>query len=259
MVQLWWWISLPSKVYLTLKDFPPKKKNRKKKGFQYLFLVHLDLYMNIHIQVDFIQYIYDTGVSDGKRIHLQCRRPGVQSLGWEDPLEEGMATHFSILAWRILMDRGAWGAAVHQSVQFSRSVVTDSLQPHGLQHTRRPCLSPAPGAWSSSCPSSQWCHPTILSSVIHICIIYEHIYIYSPCMILYAPLHKCTDHPIIQSYTSLSLQRYIGYSPRPSYHWPKKFCMSEHEIKISILFSKAKELFLKVLVLKTAWQHVFIL
>ena len=37
----------------------------------------------------------------------------VQSLGWEDPLEEGMATHFSILAWRICMDRGAWWATVH--------------------------------------------------------------------------------------------------------------------------------------------------
>ena len=38
---------------------------------------------------------------------------GVQSLGWEDPLEEGMATHSSILAWRIPMDRGAWRATVH--------------------------------------------------------------------------------------------------------------------------------------------------
>ena len=37
----------------------------------------------------------------------------VQSLGWEDPLEDGMATHFSILAWRIPMDRGAWQATVH--------------------------------------------------------------------------------------------------------------------------------------------------
>ena len=37
----------------------------------------------------------------------------IQSLGWEDPLEEGMATHCSILAWRILMDRGAWQATVH--------------------------------------------------------------------------------------------------------------------------------------------------
>ena len=38
----------------------------------------------------------------------------VQSLGWEDPLEEGMATHSSILAWRIPMDRGAWWATVHE-------------------------------------------------------------------------------------------------------------------------------------------------
>ena len=91
------------------------------------------------------------------------------------------------------------------------------------------------------------CHPYMYH-------IWTHIY--SPCMILYAPLHKCTDHPIIQS---LSLQRYVGYSPRPLNHWPKKFCTSEHEIKISLLFSKGKELFLKVLVLKTAWQHVFIL
>ena len=52
------------------------------------------------------------------------------------------------------------------SVQFSHSVVSDSLWPHGLQHTRLPCLSPTPGACSNSCPSSQWCHPTISSSVI---------------------------------------------------------------------------------------------
>jgi len=37
----------------------------------------------------------------------------VQSLGWDDPLEDGMATHSSILTWRICMDRGAWGATVH--------------------------------------------------------------------------------------------------------------------------------------------------
>ena len=52
------------------------------------------------------------------------------------------------------------------SVQFSRSVVSSSLLPHVLQHARIPCLSPTPGACSNSCPSSQWCHPTISSSVI---------------------------------------------------------------------------------------------
>ena len=52
------------------------------------------------------------------------------------------------------------------SVQFSHSVVSDSLWPHRLQHTRLPCPSPNPGACSNSCPSSRWCHPTISSSVI---------------------------------------------------------------------------------------------
>ena len=52
------------------------------------------------------------------------------------------------------------------SVQFSRSVVSNSLWPHGPQQTRPPCPSPAPGVYSNSCPLSQWCHPTISSSVI---------------------------------------------------------------------------------------------
>ena len=52
------------------------------------------------------------------------------------------------------------------SVQFSRSVVSDCLWPHGLQHTSLPCPSPTPGAYSNSYPLSQWCHPTISSSVI---------------------------------------------------------------------------------------------
>ena len=53
-----------------------------------------------------------------------------------------------------------------QSVQFSHSVVSDSLRPHGLQHTRLSCPSPTPRACLNSCPFSQWCHPTISSSVI---------------------------------------------------------------------------------------------
>ena len=48
----------------------------------------------------------------------------------------------------------------------SHSVVSNSLWPHGLQHTRLPCPSLSPGACSNSCPLSQWCHPTILSSVV---------------------------------------------------------------------------------------------
>ena len=52
------------------------------------------------------------------------------------------------------------------SVQFSCSVVSDSSQPHGLQHARLLCLPPTPRACSNSCSSSQWCHPTISSSVV---------------------------------------------------------------------------------------------
>ena len=52
------------------------------------------------------------------------------------------------------------------SVQFSRSVVSDSLWPHGLQHSRPPCPSPTPRAYPNSCPLSWWCHPNISSSVI---------------------------------------------------------------------------------------------
>ena len=52
------------------------------------------------------------------------------------------------------------------SVQFSRSAVSNSLWPHGLQHARPPCPSPTPGVYSNSCPLNWWCHPTISSSVI---------------------------------------------------------------------------------------------
>ena len=52
------------------------------------------------------------------------------------------------------------------SVQFSHSVVSNTLQPHGLQHARPPCPSPTPRVYTNSCPLSRWCHPTISSSVI---------------------------------------------------------------------------------------------
>ena len=51
-------------------------------------------------------------------------------------------------------------------LQFSRSVVSDYLRPHELQHAKPPCPSPTPGVHPNSCPLSQWCHPTILSSVV---------------------------------------------------------------------------------------------
>ena len=55
---------------------------------------------------------------------------------------------------------------MQSSVQFSCSVVSDSLRPHESQHARPPCPSPTPGIHADSRPSSQWCHPTISSSVV---------------------------------------------------------------------------------------------
>ena len=52
------------------------------------------------------------------------------------------------------------------SVHFSRSVMSDSLQPHELQHIRPPCTSPTPGFHPNPCSLSQWCHPTISSSIV---------------------------------------------------------------------------------------------
>ena len=55
---------------------------------------------------------------------------------------------------------------MESSVQFSCSVVSDSLWPHGLQHGRLPYPSPTAGVYSNSCPLSRWCHPAISSSVV---------------------------------------------------------------------------------------------
>ena len=52
------------------------------------------------------------------------------------------------------------------SIQFSLSVVSNSLRPHESQHARPPCPSPTPGVHSNSCPSSRWCHPAISSSIV---------------------------------------------------------------------------------------------
>ena len=62
--------------------------------------------------------------------------------------------------------RGRFMSMYGSSVQFSRSVMSDSSRPHELQHTRPPCPSPTPGVHPNSCPSSQWCHPAISSSVV---------------------------------------------------------------------------------------------
>ena len=72
-------------------------------------------------------------------------------------------------SWRIQdlsLDSLALEYQLLSSVQFSRSVVSNSLRPHGLQHAKPPCPLTTPRVYSNSCPLRQWCHPTISSSVI---------------------------------------------------------------------------------------------
>ena len=71
-----------------------------------------------------------------------------------------------LVGFGVLMEESRMPSRTFSSVQFSRSVVSDSLWPHELQHARPPCPSPTPGVYSDSCPSSQWCHPAISSSVV---------------------------------------------------------------------------------------------
>ena len=77
--------------------------------------------------------------------------------------------YFILLSWPkcVLCICFFWVYRIYiNSLQFSCSVMYISLWPHGLQQARLPCTSPTPGAYPNSCPLSQWCHPTIASSVI---------------------------------------------------------------------------------------------
>ena len=82
------------------------------------------------------------------------------------------------------------------SVQFSRSVVSDSLRPHEPQHARPPCPSPTPGVYPNSCPSNWWCHPTLSSSVVP----------FSSCP---QPFPASGSFPMSQLFTSRSAQAAI--------------------------------------------------
>ena len=84
-----------------------------------------------------------------------------------DPLVLHLGYFLTTLIYWEAPDKLAWWETPQfSSVQFSNSVMSDSLQPHELQHARPPCPSPVPGVYSNSCPSSRWCHPAISSSVV---------------------------------------------------------------------------------------------
>ena len=90
------------------------------------------------------------------------------------------------------------------SVQFSRSVVSDSLRPHGLQHARPPCPSPSPRVCTSSCSLHRWCYPTYIHTTymhayIYVCMLDTHMYAYiHMCIHIHTHVHKHIHMYIIQ-------------------------------------------------------------
>ena len=74
-----------------------------------------------------LQYSWASLVAQMVKNPPAMRETWIQSLGWEDPLEEGMATHSSVLAWKIPMDKGAWWATVH-GITKSRTQLSDEVQ-----------------------------------------------------------------------------------------------------------------------------------
>ena len=86
---------------------------------------------------------------------------------WHDFVRGLAWRHFAFESFFSLQCREYLQLIQFSSVQFSRSVMSDSLQPHGLQHTMLPCPSPTPRVYSNSCPLSWWYHSTILPSVMH--------------------------------------------------------------------------------------------
>ena len=79
-------------------------------------------------------------------------------------MESLMTSHWTLIM--TIWEPSSKLILLFSSVQFSHSVMSNSLWPHGLQHARPPCPSPIPGVYPNSCPLSWWCHPTISCSVV---------------------------------------------------------------------------------------------
>ena len=118
------------------------------------------------------------------------------------------ASFYVLAKWLILIFNFKWSKLVI-SVQFSLSAMSDSLWPHGLQHARLPCPSPTPTAYSNLCQLSQWCHPTISSSVI----------LFSSCL---------------QSFPALESFQWVSSSHQVVKYWSFRFSISSSN-KYSVL------------------------
>ena len=107
-----------------------------------------------------------SGWGQKRTFHYDPSRGGKKE--WEEIVKEVMVENFCKIDERhhSIDSRKLVNPKENPSLPFSCSVVSDSLQPHGLQHTRPPCPSPSPRVYSNSYPLSQWCHPTISSSVV---------------------------------------------------------------------------------------------
>ena len=119
----------------------------------------------------------------------------------------------------------------HISVQFSRSVVSDSLWPHESQHARPPCPSPTPGVHSDSCPSSSRCHPAISSSVVP----------FSYCL---QSLPASESFPMSQLFAwggqSTGVSASVSFPPKKSQGW------SPSEIEGNNRMGRTRDLFKKI-------------
>ena len=118
------------------------------------------------------------------------------------------------------------------SVQFSFSVVSDSLRPHGLQHARPPYSSPTPGVYPNSCPLSRWCHATISSSVV--------------------PFSSC-----LQSFPAQGLFKWVSSLHQVAKYWSFSFSISpsnEHSGLISFRMDRLDLLAVQG-TLKSLLQH----